>query len=207
MPDTKKKYKLSLSVKEAAEKLRTLADELERGVVSINEEDLYIAPDTKVMIGLDSKSNKVSFKLKCKLADQLAYKEEIPRIKDKLVTHPKKSKEKTQKSKPLRDNAFEEYTVLKKRMSEDFGAIMKSCKKEQSLPKPILVERFYRDSKAMGNYPVKGEEFYETYLNQAESLNKAFQNSDLQAMNHAITALNRIKKECHDRHKKRKIKN
>ncbi|MDR4497218.1 MAG: GAK system XXXCH domain-containing protein [Candidatus Scalindua sp.] len=197
----KKNLEFSLSVKETAENLRKLADELERGVVSISEEEFDIAPDTRVMIDLNSKNNKVSFKLKCKLANQLAHKKVKPLIKDKRIYHTKKSKVKEQQSKQLRDNALEEYTILKKRMSKDFGAIMKSCIKEQSLPKPILIERFYRDSKAMCNYPDKGEEFYKTYLNQAESLNKAFKNSDLQAMNYAVTTLNRLKKECHERYK------
>ena len=197
----KKNLEFSLSVKETAEKLRKLADELERGFVSISEEKFDIAPDTRVMIDLNSKSNKVTFKLKWKRANQLSHKKEKSPIKDKQVNHTKKTKDKAQVPKQLRNNAIEEYTVLKKRMSKDFGAIMKSCIKEQSLPKPILIERFYRDSKAMCNYPDKGEAFYKTYLNQAESLNKAFRKPDLQAMKYAVTALNRIKKECHKRHK------
>ena len=51
MTDSKKrKQEFYLSVKETAEKLRTLADELERRVVSINGEKCSIAPDTEVKI-------------------------------------------------------------------------------------------------------------------------------------------------------------
>ncbi len=200
MSDVKKRTH-DLSVKETAEKLRALADGLERGCVSINEEDIPITLDTKIKISLKSKDNSISIKLKCKPTNTSMHTEEIPLRNEETDTHAKKHELHVGESKPTRGNTLEEYSVLKKRMAKDFGAIMKCCIKEQSLPEPDLVNRFYQDSRAMCNYPEKGEEFYETFLTQAESLKESFNKSDLKAMGLAITALGRIKKECHERYK------
>lgn len=202
MSDTKKKnQELSLSVKKTAEKLRSLANGLERGRISINEEDIPISLDTKIRISLHSKDKRVSIKLKCKPTDTSVPDNDKPRMKEYTDTHRKKQEMEAQESKPSMGSALEGYSILKKRMAKDFGAIMKSCIKEHSLPESILVERFYQDSKAMCNYPEKGEEFYEIYLKETESLSEAFRKSDLKAISVAIATLNRIKKECHDRYK------
>lgn len=175
----KKKQELYISTKETAEKLRTLADELERAVIIINEEECSIAPDTQVKISLKAKDDILSAKLKFKLATLFADREEA------LVKGEK----------------VEKYKNLKKRMSKDFKSIKKCCSEGQTMPESDVLERFYRDSKTMCTYPNKGEEFYETYMIQAEFLYEAFKTSDLKAMNTAIECLDRIKSDCHDKHK------
>ena len=90
---------------------------------------------------------------------------------------------------------------LKRRMSKDFKAIKNSCIQEQTLPETDLVERFYRDSKTMCTYPSKGKDFFETYLEQAALFYEAFKASDLTAMGTAVTALGKIRRDCHEKHK------
>ncbi|GJQ60904.1 MAG: GAK system XXXCH domain-containing protein [Candidatus Scalindua sp. AMX11] len=198
---TKKNQELSLSLKETAEKLRTIADGLEQGNVSINEETVPIALDTKIKISLKSKDNKVSIKLKWKPTNTSAPTEEKPLRKEVTDRDSMNRDMDNRDPKTAKEDALGEYTILKKRMSKDFGAIMKSCIKGQTIPEKLLVERFYQDSQAMCSYPDKGEEFYETYLKQAESLIESFKKADLEAMSLAITALGKIRKECHNRHK------
>ena len=73
----KRKQEFYLSVNEVtAEKLRTLADELEKGVVTINDEKCSIAADTEVKISLKAKGDTFSSKLKFKLANPLSETEE-----------------------------------------------------------------------------------------------------------------------------------
>jgi XXXCH domain-containing protein len=190
MSDSKKrKQEFYLSVKETAEKLRTLADELEKGVVTINEQKCSIAADAEVKISLKAKGDTFSSKLKFKLATPLSEAEEVEGEMG--------DGEPVSSTEPDVDG----YKDLKKRMAKDFKAIKKSCIQEQALPESDLVEQFYRNSKTMCTYPNKGEDFYETFLKQADSFYEAFKTSDLNAMNAAVESLVQSRKDCHEKHK------
>ncbi len=180
----KKKQEYYLSVEEMTGKLRTLADELERGVVTINEQKFSIAPDTQVKISQKTKGDTFSFKLKLKLANSLTETEEGEG-----------------ESTSYTGSEVENYKDLKKRMAKDFKAIKKSCMQEQAIPKSDLIERFYQDSKTMCSYPNKGEEFYEPFLKQVDLFYDVFKTSDLEAMSAALTALGQIRNDCHDKYK------
>jgi XXXCH domain-containing protein len=193
MSDTnKKKQEFYLSVKETAEKLRTLADGLERGVIPINEQKCSIAPDTQVKISLKIKGDTFSSKLKFKLANPL-------KETDENENGNEGEGESTSTSSTGSD--VENYKDLKKRMAKDFKAIKKSCIQDQAIPDSNLAERFCRDTKTMCTYPNKGEEFYETFLKQSGLFYEAFKTSDLSAMSEAVTALGQIRSDCHDKHK------
>ncbi len=181
----KKKQEFYLSAKETAEKLRALADELERGVVAINEEKCSIASDTQVKISLKTKGDSLSTKLKFKLENTLS----------------KEGKGEEGVPTSSTGSDVESYKDLKRRMSIDFKAIKKSCVLEQAIPNSDLVERFYLDSKTMCTYPNKGDEFYETFLKQADYLYEAHKTSDLKAMNSAIESLVQTRSDCHGKHK------
>ncbi len=181
----KRKQEFYLSVVETAEKLRTLADELERGVVTVNDEKCSIATDTEVKISLKAKGDTFSSKLKLKLATPLSDMEEVGEGEPVSSTGPDGS----------------DYKELKKRMSKDFKAIKKSCMQEQAIPESDLIEQFYQDSKTMCTYQNKGEEFYEAFLKQADSLYEAFKTSDLNAMNSVVESLVQSRKDCHEKNK------
>ncbi len=185
----KKKQEFYLSVKETAGRLRTLADELEKGAVTINEQKCSIAADTEVKISLKAKGDTFSSKLKCKLTNPMPEAEkvegEVGDGEPVLSTGPD----------------VDGYKDLKKRMAKDFKDIKKSCIQEQTLPETDLVERFYQDSKTMCTYQSKGKDFFGTYLEQADLFYEAFKTSDLAAMGTAATALGQIRKNCHERYK------
>ncbi len=178
----KNKQEFYLSAKEAAEKLRTLADELERAVVTINEEEYSVASDVCAKISLKAKGGTFSSKLKFKLENHLSEKEDGKTV---LSVEPE----------------VENYKDLKKRMSIDFKAIKKSCIQEQVIPNQDLLERFFLDAKTMCTYPNKGEEFYEAFLKQAENLFEAFKISDMKAMTSAIESLVQARTDCHAKYK------
>lgn len=189
----KQKQEYRLSVKKAAGKLRTLADELERGTISINGKNCTFAADTEVRASLRVKDGDFSVKLKFKLENQLSFKvgEKRPDSGEECVKV---------KSTPA-ESTLGNYSDLKKRMSKSLKAIKSSCMAEQVLPEPDLIEQFCQDSKAMCTYPDKGEEFYETFLKQAESLYEAFKSSDLKGMSSAIESLVQSRNDCHEKHK------
>ena len=56
----KKNQEFYISVKETADKLRILADELEKGIISIDEKEVSIALDTLIKVNLKSKGEKLS---------------------------------------------------------------------------------------------------------------------------------------------------
>ena len=178
----KNKQEFYLSVNETAKKLRILADELEKGVVTINEQKCSIATDSEVKISLKAKGDTFSIKLKLKSANTFSEEEEV-------------------ESTSSTETDDESYMDLKRRMSKDFKAIKNCCIQEQTLPETDLVERFYRDSKTMCTYPSKGKDFFETYLKQADLFYEAFKTSDLTAMGTAVTALGQSRKDCHEKHK------
>jgi len=186
----KQKQEFYLSVKETAEKLRMLADELESGAVSINGEKCQIAADTDVKIRLKTKGDTFSSKLKFKLKSPLPPGDGEDGKED--------SEGESTSSTGL---AVENYKDLKMRMSKDFKAIKKSCLVEQAIPESDLVERFYHDSKTMCTYPNKGEEFYEAFLKQANSLYEAFNTSDLKVMSSSVESLAQSRSDCHEKHK------
>lgn len=76
----KKKNEFKISIKETVEKLRTLANELDREVITINEEECSIAPDSQVKISLKAKDDKLSTKLKFKLATPFVGSEVTPLV-------------------------------------------------------------------------------------------------------------------------------
>lgn len=186
----KQKQEFYLSVKESAEKLRMLADELEGGVVTIDNEKFSLASDTEVTISLKVKGDSFSSKLKFKLINPLSSTEGDGSKVDG-------ESESTSSTEP----DVEGYKDLKKRMSKDFKAIKKSCIQEQILPESDTVERFYLDAKAMCTYPDKGEDFYDTFLKQIDFFYKAFKTSDLKAMSTAIESLGESRRDCHEKHK------
>jgi XXXCH domain-containing protein len=179
----KRKQEFYLSVNETAKKLRSLADELEKGAVTIDEQTCSIAPDTEVKFSLKAKGDTFSVKLKLKSANPLSETEE------------------EDKSTSSTETGDKTYMDLKRRMSKDFKAIKNSCIQEQTLPETDLVERFHRDSKTMCTYPSKGKDFFETFLKQVELFYEAFKASDMNAMGTAVTALGEIRKGCHEKHK------
>ena len=61
---TSKKQELYISVKETADRLRVLADDLEKGIITISDKEFSLSLDSGVKIHFKSKGNKLSTKLK-----------------------------------------------------------------------------------------------------------------------------------------------
>ena len=139
--------------------------------------------------------------MKSKSLKSLGSKNKTPLVNEDPYIEPQNLNDRYTKAKSITGKNVENFKDLKKRMSQDFEAITKSCIKDQSIPEAILVERFYQDSIAMCTYQGKGEEFYETYLKQVNVFYQAFKASDLKVLSSSITSLSQIKKHCHSKYK------
>lgn len=197
----KRKQEIHISIKETAEKLRILADELEKGSLNINGEEFSINPDTSVKISTKSKEGRLSYKIKFDLSNRAIEKKGKPLKKSEVAMQQTNSEQKDSEPTSSKDQTIEDYKDLKKRMSIDYKAIKNSCVKENAIPESILIDRFCRDAQAMCNYPDKGEEFYKTFLEQSNQLYTAYKKSDLEAISAAIILLGNQRKQCHDKYK------
>ena len=190
-----------MPVGEAADILRTMADELEKGVIYIDEERFPVATGAPVKISLKSKDDKLALKIQLKLfmAGNDSRTASVVKAKQRHVSRDPRKKgawpKKTAKKRA------ENYKTLKKRMSKDFKAIVKCCRDQQTLPDASVVKRFCRDSKKMCTYKGKGEPFYDAYQKQIDAFYRGFQATDMEAIQSAVDSLNRVKKQCHDKYK------
>ena len=101
---------------------------------------------------------------------------------------------------PAAESGLPKYKSLKKRMKGQFKAIYDRLLND-ALPDAAVVEAFLADSKLMIAYSGYGDEFYDEYDTLCLGFREAFERGDLTACKTAAQELNRIKKECHDRHK------
>ena len=91
------------------------------------------------------------------------------------------------------------YKSLKKRMKQNFKAIVMALRAGQAPDEPTLTA-FIADSRVMTSYPGKGDAFYPAYEAEVDRLEQAAKVADIAAMTASVAALDRMKKECHSRH-------
>ncbi len=196
-----KKKKMSMPAGEAADMLRVMAEELEKGRISIDEEGIQVAFDAPVKISLKSKDDKLVVKIQFKLC-MTGDDERTALVVEAKQRHGSRGpRKKGTGPKKAAGKKTENYKTLKKRMSKDFNAIAKCCRDEETLPDASLVEQFCRDSKQMCTYKGKGDAFYDAYLKAVESFYRGFLATDLEAIHFAVDSLKRMKKECHHKYK------
>ncbi len=176
MDEGKKKWKAHLDGAEAAKMLRSLADDIESGHFSIFESQLDIAPEADFKISLKQNEGKQS--LECK-----------------FEYHGRRKEGGSGDS-----TGGEEYDDLKDRMKSDFKTL-KEAVAATTLPGSKTAERFIRDSRIMCTYPGMGDPYYPEYLSVVDQFAQALAQEDVAAVSTAVTELERLKRECHDRYK------
>ncbi len=178
-----------------AKKLRELADGLENGRVSVDGKIHRIPQKTNVKVTMRSKGGRLDIKLKIKTEE--TEKDPVNKVLTAKRPPTAMAKEKTSSSGPPADN----FKTLKKRLSRDFGAIMKAMAKPGSFPEKERVEKFYADAKAMYHFPEAAGMDFTPFLDQLESFYQSFKLSDRPAVETGLSSLNRLKKECHRNYK------
>lgn len=199
------KQEIYLSVKDAADRLRALADDLEKGIINISDKTISLSSGSDVKINFKSRGNKLSAKFKFGSIKTSDWQPETspaakPQKSKEIDRSPKQVNVRQMPDEPA-SNGPETYKDLKKRMSQDIKSIMKNCMSQNIIPDHHLMERFYLDSKTMCDYQGRGDVFYKDYLDELEIFYQAFKSGDLKALSSSIASLNSIKKACHDKYK------
>jgi XXXCH domain-containing protein len=180
-----KKYQEVMTSVQAADFLRTLANQLE-GKESVGEEPLIerLGDLRKFSISFkrDVESDQISVKMKSKY-----YPYVIEGAKEEIVS------ETDTRTKP-------KYTDLKKRMKESFKEVFKSLS-TGAFPSEQAVDSFLNGARLMVTYPDRGDEHYEAFSNACAQLQEAFVKRDLAQCQEISKELNRMKTECHSDHK------
>ncbi len=99
-----------------------------------------------------------------------------------------------------RHDGSPEYKVLKERMRADFRQIRRAARRRAPLDME-LVRAFCLDARLMTEYPGKGDEYYPEFLDRVEIMAAAAERGDRAALEDAVAAVRRLKKECHKRFK------
>ena len=92
------------------------------------------------------------------------------------------------------------FKTLKKRMALGFKQIRRSIS-EGKLPEKGAMQVFLKDSEVMTGFPGKGDESYGQYRHACQDLARAFERSDLAALQKICEELARLRKDCHRRYK------
>ncbi len=91
------------------------------------------------------------------------------------------------------------YGSLKKRMKKSFKNIIYSLH-ENIWPSQGDIDEFLRDSAEMVRYPGKGDEFYPAYTDAVAAFADAVQRKDLEAAYQTAHVLNTLKTQCHKKY-------
>jgi len=92
------------------------------------------------------------------------------------------------------------YKALKKEMQTTFKQIGAKIATNQ-IPDDPLMRIFRKEIRAMVSYPDRGEPHYNAFETACRRLVKACQGNRMDEMRQAFEALQRMKKDCHDRYK------
>jgi XXXCH domain-containing protein len=209
------KMKMTCSPEQLAEILRSMADAMERGRLSLDTVELDWNSVEKISLTIrnaagmaDVKvriaSGERTFDLPEDLEDAEGVVDDVPddqprdwerdqgQIGEAFKTQ---ASDMPQKSGKPRGG----YGSLKKRMKKSFKNIMYALH-ENSWPTMIDIEDFIRDSEQMVLYPGKGDEFYPAYAEAVAAFADAVRRQDLEAAYQAAHLLNTLKTQCHKKY-------
>ena len=207
----KKKAKHKLNAAQAADYLRQLADQLDKGQISFIDEDGAIEGEVKVKESYKAKPGKKALKVQLKLSMPAAVSEsgdleaETPAgaldsgpddapAPESIPGGPEEPPAE-QEDYSLRQTP-ESYKKLKKRMAKDVKLISKLIEADE-LPSLELARAFHDDCGHMTSFPGKGDPYYGDFDKASDAFFDAVQCGDMQSASQAMADLMRMKKDCH----------
>lgn len=176
--DREEKFKIGLSIQEAASFLREIADSMEQGNIAVDNNNVQVNPFHHISLSYKQDTEKNNFSLKLKYKGR-----------DKKQTYVQPS-----------EVAVEKYKHLKERMKTQFKSIQEALD-TGILPEPKLLTDFVEDSKQMCQYKDKGDEYYPRYLKAVNNFEKAAGQEELLSLQAALQSLDNLKQECHELYK------
>lgn len=202
------KMKMTCSPEQLAEILRSMADAMERGRLSLDTVEVGWNEVEKISLAIRNAVGMADVKIRISSSDRVVelpedaeevegvdesagsvlLREQSPDVKETDPASP---------GKPAKPRGS--YGSLKKRMKKSFKNIMYALH-ENSWPTMVDIEDFIRDSEQMVLYPDKGDEFYPAYNEAVAAFADAVRLQDLDAAYQAAHLLNTLKTQCHKKY-------
>ena len=202
------KMKMTCTPEQLAEILRSMADAMEQGRLSLDTVELAWNSVEKLSLIIRNAAGMADVKIRISSSDRVVelpedaeevegvdesaggvlLREQSPDVKETDPASP---------GKPAKPRGS--YGSLKKRMKKSFKNIMYALH-ENSWPTMIDIEDFIRDSEQMVLYPDKGDEFYPAYNEAVAAFAAAVRQQDLDAAYQAAHLLNTLKTQCHKKY-------
>ncbi len=199
------KMKMTCSPEQLAEILRSMADAMERGRLSLDNVEVGWNEVEKISLTIRNAVGMADVKIRISSSDRVM---ELP--EDMEDEEDVGLEIQGQDRKMARDIAPERarvgfakprgsYGSLKKRMKKSFKSIMYALH-ESTWPSMVDIDDFLRDSEEMVRYPGKGDEFYPAYSEALTAFADAVRRQDLEAAFQGAHLLNTLKTQCHKKY-------
>ncbi len=207
------KMKMTCSPEQLAEILRSMADAMERGRLSLDTVEVGWNEVEKISLTIRNAAGMADVKIRISsgertfdLPEDLEDAEDVAddgldgQTRDLGQGQVRELSEAQPSGMPQTpDKPRGSYGSLKKRMKKSFKNIMYALH-ENSWPAMIDIEDFIRDSEQMVLYPDKGDEFYPAYNEAVAAFAAAVRQQDLDAAYQAAHLLNTLKTQCHKKY-------
>lgn len=205
------KMKMTCSPEQLAEILRSMADAMEQGRLSLDTVELAWNSVEKLSLTIRNAAGMADVKIRISSGDRTIDLPEDPEVAgdvddDDLDGQPRDQDQPRESSGAQASGMPQKlgkprgsYGSLKKRMKKSFKNIMYALH-ENIWPSQVDIDEFLRDSADMVRYPGKGDEFYPAYTEAVGAFADAVQRKDLEAAYQAAHVLNTLKTQCHKKY-------
>lgn len=208
------KMKMTCTPEQLAEILRSMAEAMEMGRLSLDTVELAWNSVEKLSLTIRNAAGMADVKIRISSGDRtvdlpegpegtggIDYLEGHPRGRDRagnaLTIDAQASCVPQKPGKPAMPSGS--YGSLKRRMKKSFKNIMYALH-ENTWPAQVDIDEFLRDSADMVRYPGKGDEFYPAYTKAVALFAEAVQRRDLEASYQAAHEMNTLKTQCHKKY-------
>lgn len=177
MASSKEKREFNLRIEQLPAALRSLASDIERGVLALGGVERALAALRKIELSAATEG------AGCRVTYKASFREQSE-----------------SPSSAENEEAEHEYKEVKKRMKQQFKAIQESLALGR-MPKRAIVETFTTECARMTAFPSKGEEDYPIFLDALRQLRHCMALGDTPGAWRAVLELAEIKRSCHAKHK------
>ncbi|TVQ97323.1 MAG: GAK system XXXCH domain-containing protein [Desulfovibrionales bacterium] len=206
------KMKMTCSPEQLAEILRSMAEAMEQGRLSLNDVELPWNEVEKIALTIRNAAGMADVKIKISSGGEIDPAEDAEDGGDaeeskvdglggfEVGQDPGLAKDAQGARVPGKPGKPRgSYGSLKKRMKMSFKNIMYALH-ENTWPSMVDIDEFVRDSADMVRYPGKGDEFYPAYSEAVAVFVDAVQQKNLEAAYQAAHTLNTLKTQCHKKY-------
>ena len=185
MEKIKKKFIETMTNRQTADFLRSLASGIESGKLELEEETYDWAEIEKIKISFKNQESQLLVKTKLKGETSMDLEMDF----EEEDTDPGSA-----------DDIPPDYKKLKKRMKRSFKDIHYSMVNDQ-FPDEHVMNVFAGDCALMTGFKGYGDENYSGFLENVREMTSAYNQKDMLQLRHAVSRLTRLMKDCHHLHK------